>query len=78
VTTDEARALLVSKVCPSCQEPKDPMKVLCRRCFVAVPFRIQRKLYSRVGAGFEAAADVALKFLEARRRNMPRTNAAND
>ena len=47
-----------------CGMPKVSGKSFCYRCFTALPHDMRRELYKRVGDGYEAAYDAAVKYLE--------------
>jgi len=47
-----------------CGRPKQRGRSMCFRCYYALPNDMRRALYRRMGSGYEAAYDAAIKFLE--------------
>jgi hypothetical protein len=51
-----------------CFAPKERRHTFCKHCYYALPFAMRRKLYDRVGEGYEAAYVAAVRFLAAEGR----------
>lgn len=47
-----------------CGRSKKPGRSFCYNCWSDLPGEIQRRLYARMGAGYEEAYDEACRFLE--------------
>lgn len=47
-----------------CERYKHPGYAFCWRCYKSLPVEMQRALYKKIGNGFEAAYEEAVKFLE--------------
>ena len=47
-----------------CGRPKQRGRSLCYRCYYKLPDDMRRALYRKIGNGYEAAYDAAIKFLE--------------
>jgi hypothetical protein len=47
-----------------CGGPKKPRKSFCYGCYKRLRGDLQRDLYSRLGNGYEAAYEAAVKYLE--------------
>ena len=54
---------LMSNQC-ACGKTKKPRKSFCYGCFKSLPIDMQNRLYRRLGEGYEAAYDEAVKYLE--------------
>ena len=55
---------LKSNAC-QCERPKQRGQSLCRKCYWALPAHMRHDLYQKMGAGYEAAYDAAVEFLNA-------------
>jgi len=54
---------LMSDEC-ACGRPKWPKRSFCYRCYVRLPADMRRDLYKRIGDGYEAAYEEAVKWLQ--------------
>lgn len=48
-----------------CKAVKERGQTFCRRCYFRLPKHLQRRLYRRVGNGYEEAYSTAVEFLDA-------------
>jgi len=46
-----------------CERSKKPGRPLCYKCYMSLPEDMKRDLWQRIGNGYEAAYDAAVKWL---------------
>ncbi|MEO1619300.1 MAG: hypothetical protein AAFV88_25930, partial [Planctomycetota bacterium] len=51
---------LAGTSCDGCDGTKPARRSFCRRCFYSLPKALQRRLYQRIGQGYESAYAEAL------------------
>lgn len=63
---------LASDLCPACGKHKMPRKSVCGACWYRLPRHTKRRLYLRIGQGYEYAFAMAMKSLGVEKPTMPR------
>ncbi len=63
MTTEAAINALSAKVC-RCGQPKPRRTAFCGSCYAQLTDELRRGLWRKIGRGFEAAYEAAVKFLE--------------
>ena len=72
-TSTELITSLQSNICPACSKAKKPRHALCFQCWRLLPHEQRDALYDRVGQGYEAAFDQAMRTLKVDPPTMPGT-----
>ena len=62
MTVRDMIAELAGNKC-QCGKTKQAKQTFCSACFHALPVGLQRRLYLRIGSGYEAAYEAALSLL---------------
>lgn len=71
LTVKDLAASLRSTTCPSCTGSKGERKSVCGCCWHELPAGIQRRLYKRIGEGYEQAFADAMDHLLVARPTLP-------
>jgi predicted amidophosphoribosyltransferase len=58
------KSSLMGDLCPICGKSKRPAQTLCPHCYSKLPLTLRRKLYDRIGQGYEQAIEAAMKHLK--------------